>query len=1151
MSELEYGILGSVTVRSERDVEPITLSDQQRRLLGRLVVEPGARVTTDAIIDALWGEKPGKDPRNAVQVTVSSVRAKLGDSGRQPRVLVTDGDGYLLTLDPLRVDAERFKRLVRRGHDLVTTRPRVSRAMLEEALLIWRDPPFGEYGDLEWASGHARELGGMRDRAEVDLNEVRLALGDHAALEPSLRAQIARSPRDERRHGQLVRALLGCGRAAEAQLAYRDAYRELGALGSELRRIGEQAARGALLPSGPQGRTGATLRGGRPDAVVLCAVLDRSTKYRNPGLGMLSLLVDRHGGEPHLASGELLAATFDTVDLALDAARVLARSGARPARIGVHAGGISYLGDDIVGPGVARCRQFALAAHPGQVLVSADARRLAGPEAGLCDLGEQRFFDLAPGVRMFELRDADGSEHFPPPATLDTLPHNLPVQPTRFVGRRGELARLAARISGGELVTLIGPGGSGKTRLALQLAASQAQAFVDGAWFVELAAVHPDADAEGVAAAIAHQLAVRALPRESQFAALVRHLSDRVALLVIDNCEQVHTACAQLVAAVRDGCRDVCIVATSRRALRLDGERIVGVSPMAVEADDDDGMPSEAVQLLLDRAGPLPDDPSRSAAILDGATRICRAVDGFPLAIELAAAHVSTRGIEAVASAVEAMMRGDDGLGSLTSHDPRRPDRQRTIESAIDWSYRLLSGSEQAVLCRLSVFQGTFAVEQALRVAEVNDAAAGGLQTLIDCSMVAVVAPTNGVARLRLVEPIRAFALGRLKSSGGLEDAREVHAQVFWSLAVDAAPRLFGHEEQACLQMLEAEHDNLRAALAWHAEGSDARPALRLVGALWWLWFSHGHLEEGCTWVQRALKIDDEPSRERVRALRAGSHLSWWLGDLKQCEAHNVAMDSCARAIDDAWGVAWVAMGFGATAVFRDPRKCLHQFEESKRLFDKLGRHWEAGYTLHLIGGARWFAGEVRAAGEAFEEAVAIFQRLGHRSVLASVQRCAGLMAALCGNPARGAALCEEALRLSEAIADRGGSAQALNFLGAISRDDGDLDEAVRRHAEALRLAREVGDLWATCWALDGLAGVATVGREPEIAARLLAHSARLAERSLYAPSPHERALRDEHVARLQAKLGPMDFERASVQGAAMSVAEVAASALAFASRHS
>lgn len=1154
MGDPDYAILGSVTVRCAPGAEPIALSDQHRLLVGRLLLDPGARVTTDALIEALWDGRPGVNPRNAVQVAVRAVRGLLGDTGRVRRIIVTDGDAYRLIVDDLlHIDAERFRRLAQRGHDIAEGRPVAARAMLAEALSSWRGQLFGELGDRPWAAGHTRELASVRDQTEIDLTETRLALGEHAELEGALRRQIAENPHDERRRGQLVRALDRAGRSAEAQIAYRAAYRDLGAVGPALRRIGEEVARDLPLRTA-KARGGAAplfYGGGRPDGVVLCASLSlRGRSLGDPGLGMLSLLVDRHGGDPHPVTEDLLIATFADVDAALVAAAAIVADGRLRAGIGVHLGGFVRLGEGLAGPGPAHCEALARIAHPGQVLVTAAARSQVEAATELLDLGEQRFFDLGPGERVFELVADPRGDRFPAPETLSRLPNNLPVLSTRFVGRAAELATLARMVAAGGLVTLTGPGGCGKTRLALQLAAGHAQAFADGVWFVELAELVVGADVEAVAAVVAHQLGARALPGETQLDALARHLSDRVALLVIDNCEQVHKACAELVGRLRGGCRGISVVATTRRALRIDGEHVLNVSSMAVDAEGPHGLPSDAVQLLLERAGPLPGEAARDETIAS-AVRICRALDGLPLAIELAAAQVPMRGLEGVAAEVEAMMRGEQRLAQYANDDPARPDRQRTIESAIDWSYRLLSNREQRVLRRLAVFQGTFGVTEAQRTAELEPGHAGSLQGLIECSMVAVAPPLNGVSRLRLVEPIRAFSHNLLTRGGELDAALEAHAAVYLALAIDTAPRLFGPDEQDCLRLLEADHGNLRASLAWHVNEGDGRSALRLVGALWWLWFSHGHLEEGCAWVRRALEIDDEPSRERVRALRVGSHLSWWRGRHAECNAHNLALDECARAIGDEWGLAWVRMGFGATQVFRDPGEALPLFEESKRRFDALGRKWESGYTLHLIGGARWFSGDEAAAAEAFGEAVEIFDEIGHPSVLASVERCAGLMAARCGNPARGAALCLDALRLSDAINDRAGSAQALNFMASISRDAGDTQVAVVRHAEALRLAREVGDLWATCWALDGLAGAAREAGEPEIAARLLAKSARLAARSWYVPSPHERVLRDGDVTGLRAELGAVDFERAIAEGDVMSVGEAVSCALAFASRQS
>lgn len=1151
--EAEYSILGGVSVRSAASTEPARMSEQTKLLLGRLLLKPGVLVTTEALAAALWGDDDKASRRNGVQHAVRSARRLLGDTLSPRRVIVPDGDAYRIVIEePLRIDAERFKALAAHGHALVDKRPRAAQAMLEEALRAWGGRLLGELGDLPWAMGHAAELDRMRDQAEVDLNEARLAAGDHAGLDGGLRRQILERPFDERLRGQLVRALLGAGRTTEAMLAFRQAVEDLGAVGLELRRIGDQAARGTLDDdsgtAAPAGY-GDALRGG----AVLCARLHVGEYApRGPGLGMMCLLADAWGGVPQSLGSERLVATFQDPDAAISAANAIASDDRLTVSIAVHVGGVIDLGTHLIGPGPGRCWQLVDAAHPSQVLVSAAAHdRLRAPD-NLVGLGHQRFADLGPSETLYELVHPRGMR-FPPPETLSRQHHNLPIQPTRFVGRADDLAKLGQLVSGGTLITLTGTGGCGKTRLALQLAAREITAFSDGAWFVELAELEAGSGVGAVAAAIANQLGVRALREETLPAAVVRHLSDRAALLVFDNCEQVHDACAELVAQLLVRCPALCVVATSRRRLGINGETVFAVHPMATDGREA-GALSDAVELLLERAGPLPADAHERASMLGDAERICRALDGLPLAIELAAARIATRGLSGVAAEVFAMLTGDRPLGQYANGDPLRPERQRTIESAIEWSYRLLSDCERRVLLQLAVFRGTFGEAEAHQLMADDEldmaSIASTLSSLVEGSMVAPAAPLEGAARLRLLEPIRAFAMGLLGDAGGLEQARESHAQLFLQLAVGTAPRLFGPDEQECLERLDADHENLLAALAWFVERGHSEEALRLVGALWWPWFSRGHLAEGSAGVWQALEIDDQPSRARVRALRAGSHLAWWRGDVAGSAAYNAALAACADAIDDEWGRAWAPMGFGAIEMFQDPAQALLRFEESRRRFEALSRPWEAAYALQSIGAARWFGGDEQAAGDAYNEAVAIFERLGQRSVLASAQRGAGLMAARCGHPARGTAMCLNALQLSMTIGDRAGSAQALNFLAAISRDNGDHETATQRYSDALVLAREVGELWATCSALDGLAGVARIVAEPEIATRLLAHSARLAKRAGYGLPVRERELRDRDVAALRIALGNEEFERASAEGELMGVGDVVASAVAFATRH-
>ena len=1147
MPEIEYAILGPMAVRLAPDAAAIPLGEQSRILLGRLLLDPGAVVSIDALGDALWGDEERKNRRNGVHTAVKAARVALGDTVDPRRIIVRFGEGYRIDVgDPLLVDAERFKHLAACGHDLAERLPRAARTLLSEALSIPGGPLFGEHADSPWAAGHARELASVRDRVELDLNEARLALGEYARLDATLRKQIVEHPHDERRRAQLVRALDGAGGTAEAGLAYREAFRDLGVLGPALRALGDRIGRG--LPADPPAVADAQL-GTSPDGVLLCAILERRDRRRDDrALGTLTLHADRRGGVCDPVAGDRLVAAFDDLTDALQAARVMAADiRLRPA-VGIHVGGIVRIGGRLAGPGPARCWQLAGAANPGQVLLSADAQARAEPGEDLRDLGIQRFEDLAPGEPVFELRSGEPSSD--PPHTLSQMPHNLPVQPTRFVGRDAELTRLARLVAGGELITLIGAGGCGKTRLALQLAARCVTRFAGGAWFVGLAGLDGDVDTEAVAATVATGLGVRALPGESVPEALVRHHSDRPRMLVLDNCEQIYEPCGELVALLHTSCTALCIVVTSRRQLRVDGERVVAVPPMRTDNDSEPGSLSDAVELLLERAGPLPD--GGGADTLTDAARICRALDGLPLAIELAAAQVTTRGLAGVAVEVEEMMSGKRHLDLFETKDPGRHPRQRTIEAAIDWSHKRLSRDEQRALHALAVFRGTFGLAEA-QVVVANDeldaaGIAGILASLVECSMVAAAPPLASAARLRLVDPIRAFALLHLDDDGELEATRGRHARAFAALARGIAPQMFGPGEQVSLERLEADHDNLRAALGWLVERGHGAEALKLVGSLWWLWFSHGHLAEGSSWVERALALDGQPSRERVRALRAGSHLAWWQGNYAAADDYNVELEQCAAAIDDAWGLAWAPMGQGAVELFSDPRNALALFEDSRRRFEELGRHWEAGYALQVIGGAWWFGGEEQAALKAFEEAVEIFERLEHRSVLASVQRSAGLMAARCGQPGRGLALCRAALVTSTAIDDRAGNAQALNFLAAISREQGDLETALARYADALSDAHEVGELWATCWALDGIAGLACAAGEDELAVRLFACSGRLAKRAGIQQFPTERRLRESDIGTLRARLGD-DFDRAYTEGELLRLREAVASALAFVER--
>ena len=1152
MPRVDYFMLGSPTVRpSASDQPPIRLTGQSLLLLGRLLMDPGRTLAWETLSRAIWDEgEELRDPRNAVQRAVGRLREQLGDA--QGTVVATDGSGYRLVAAPLTIDATRFRLLVDHGHQLMSRRPRAARSMLEEALATWRGPLLGEHADLPWVAPVARELAALRDAAEVDLNTVTLILRDHRALTSALERQLAEHPTDERRLTQRVLLLEAMGRSADATDAYREAVRAIGEPSAELRAIGDRLARGQAPPRRSSAMMGTGRdHGPRPDAVLLYGILDPDRAPDGPGLGTAVLVIDELGGEPHpLADGHVVA-VFASAAAAADAAVQLADDPWLRCKVGLHLGGTVQFGDRVIGPGPPRCRQLAVSGHHGQILVSAPVRDRHWPGDRLRDLGVQRHPDLLPGESIYELRGGARGVDFPLPETLNRRPHNLPVVASRFIGRTAELEGLSERIAGGVLLTLVGVGGCGKTRLALQLAARRISGFPDGAWFAGLAELPTDADVEAVATTIVAQLGARIVPGESAATTLARHLAERRMLLVVDNCEHVLAACRQLLGAVRLGAPGTCVVATSRRPLRIAGEWIADVPSMRV-ADDDappDQLP-DAVELLLERAGSLPDAGAGDIELVDAATRVCVALEGLPLAIELAAGQVPARGLTGVAAAIEAMMKGDRGLGFLASDDPGMPLRQRTIEATIRWSHDLLDDDQRTVLRRLAVFRGSFGMAEAQVVAAGDEltpaATADVVESLVECSMVAAHPPLQGATRLRLRQPIRSFATDALTRSGELERVRQAHVEVYRALAARTAPALFGPGEHDGLERLEADHDNLRAALEVLVAQARARETVAMVTALWWLWFSHGHFEEGAGWVRTALALDPTPSRERVRALRAGSHLTWWRGDYAETDRYNHELEACAEEIDDDWGRAWAPMGHGAVLMSRDPRGSLSLFEDSRDRFMALRRPWEAAYAMQLIGAAHWYAGDEARARPAYAAANEILERLEHGSVLASVRRGAGLMAARCGERERGTELCNKALAFSERIGDRSGSAQALNFLADIARDVGELDLAAERHAAALQYARQVGDLWATCSALDGIAAVATASGPPLLAARLYACSDRLAARAGYQRPARDEAHRRADHERLSAALSPGELERATTIGETMNIAEAATAALAF-----
>jgi predicted ATPase/DNA-binding SARP family transcriptional activator/DNA-binding CsgD family transcriptional regulator/Tfp pilus assembly protein PilF len=654
---------------------------------------------------------------------------------------------------------------------------------------------------------------------------------------------------------------------------------------------------------------------------------------------------------------------------------------------------------------------------------------------------------------------------------------NLPPAADRFIGRAHELVEVLRRLERSRLLTLTGAGGCGKTRLALAAAERARPLYPDGVWWVELAAL---ADPRLVPAAVAAALGVDGQHDEPLDQMLARALGPKRLLLVLDNCEHVVAACRQLLGHLLTDCPNLRILATSRAALGLPAEVTWRVPSLAMP-DSARSLPLErlaafdAVQLFVERARSARSDfaltPRNAAAI----ARICRRLDGIPLALELAAARAKVLSAEQIAA------RLDDALGFLTGGARPMPDRQQTLRATLDYSWALLTGPERTLFRRLAVFAGGWAPEAAERVCadEPGGALAAAavldlLARLEDQSLI-VVQERHSQARHRLLEPVRQYAAEQLVAAGEAAWLRDRHAAHFLALAEQAEPALVGAEQAAWLERLEAEHDNLRAALAWAVERPDPDLGVRLAGALWRFWYQRGRLSEGDGWLAQVLAIGSAAApAARAKALNGAGTLAFVRGDSERAVAHYEQALALRRTLADTAGVAGSLNNLGMVLHYRgEYARALPLYGEALALSRALGDRRLTAITLNNLGTTARAQGDFARAAAAIEEALTLFSALGDRRSMADLRNNLGQVAYARGDYARACELCGESLALFRELDDRPGVNEALQHLGLAALALGDAAQAAARLEEALALSRELGDTWGIAAALDGLGQVA------------------------------------------------------------------------------
>jgi predicted ATPase/class 3 adenylate cyclase/DNA-binding CsgD family transcriptional regulator len=643
--------------------------------------------------------------------------------------------------------------------------------------------------------------------------------------------------------------------------------------------------------------------------------------------GLVDELVGRFDGARPLEQGEgdsfvaAFARARDGVGCALEVQRRLAGAPLR-LRLSVHTGDLTRSEEGTyAGPVIIRAARLRNVAHGGQTVLSEATQDLVVdglPEgAALRDLGVHRLKDLSRPERIYQLCHPDLADEFPALRSLDSRPHNLPVQRTSFIGRQTEVAELTSLVGREPLLTLAGSGGCGKTRLALQVAAELLDGMADGVWFVDLAAV---AEGQGVVAKAAQTLGVLAGPAITLSEAVVAHLRSAEALLVVDNCEHVLEAAAGLVDDVLAGCQRMRVVTTSRQPLGVDGEVVWRVPSLSLPADlgpaGIEGLSSsEAVELFVERAGRARTGFRLDAHNRNAVAEICRRLDGIPLAIELAAARTRVLTPAQIADGLTQRFR------LLTGSSRTALPRQQTLEASLDWSHALLTDLEQVVFRQLGVFAASFDLDAAVTVCgcdgiepwQVLDL----LTLLVDKNLVSV-DDSSEVARYRLLETMRLYAQGRLDAAGDTDRARTRHRDQYLNLAESAKPHLEGTDALGWVQALDLDWPNLEAALTWchsRGESDELRRLVMAVAPLWgpWRMSWRQSAEVGAHWVDTArADLGAAVSLARAELCWARSAIAYSSFDLATTAACAQEGLAVARQLDDdrligrcLIGVAW------------------------------------------------------------------------------------------------------------------------------------------------------------------------------------------------------------------------------------------------------
>jgi predicted ATPase/class 3 adenylate cyclase len=865
--------------------------------------------------------------------------------------------------------------------------------------------------------------------------------------------------------------------------------------------------------------------------------------------------------------GDGFCATFHTpkdgFHAAIDAQRKLQTEnwGTIPikVRMGIHTGEAEAHDNEYLGYlTISLVQRLMSAGHGGQILLShATENLLRGhlpQDISLLDLGEHKFKDIFQLVHVFQVIVPELQKEFPALGALDVFPNNLPIQLTSFIGRERELAEVKQLLSNTRLLTLTGPGGTGKTRLSLQIAQEVLPEFTNGVWLVELA---PLTDPSLLPQTIASVFALREIPNTPLLDLLTNYLRAKQLLLILDNCEHLIETCAKLSADLLHACPQLKIIASSREALGMSGETVYRVPSLSLpdpaQVTREAIVNTESIQLFVERAMAVQSHFVLTDSNASAATQICHRLDGIPLALELAAARIAVFSLEEIAS------RLDDRFRLLTGGSRTALERHQTLRALIDWSYDLLSDDERRLFRQLSVFAGGWRFEGAEAVCADLDVLKL-LTQLVNKSLV-MVDEQGERTRYRLPETVRQYARDKLLESGDAEQVRDRHLDFFLHFAEEAEPKLRSGEQLVWLDRLQTEHDNLRTALGWSLESGKSDGALQLAGALYYFWLLRGYFSEGQKWLDDTLTLSE---REQSKKVAAGKYMPtrvemvqhakalyasgyFHLATLNLKRARTLVEESLRmfRELGDKWWMAVTLELKGLTMSMDENQATISYLEEGVSLARQVQDPWPLALCLVRLGDNLKVEGKDMAAARRFlEEGVAVARKTGDKGVLSEGLRELGSSYYGEGHLTAAAAAIEEALTEARAIGSIFSVILALGESVIISCLQNNLLKAKGYCFELWVIGQETGVLMATGFALLAFGLAASFGGEPGKGVCLLAMTDRMfRHRGVNFTSGNSPLIKvyKQALEKAQAQLGPSAFAAAQAEGQQMTLEQAIA----------